>query len=168
MASGKRPQPGKNPTIRTQRRKTIAKALVEQVPTTQIAQAIGISRQMVNHEIRQEETQGFIKSAMQPYLDDIREMIPSALGAVREGLGRARPYEVEQEDGTTKVVAIPNDQVDRLRASKLLMNWLELAEGKKDDGALKHNAQRFSGTMHELLVLYRETVIEETSDSHSY
>lgn len=160
--AAKRPQPGKNKTIRTQRRRVIAKALVEQVPTQKIAECIGISRQMVNHEIRQPETQGFIRAAMEPYKDDIREMIPAALSAVKDGLGPSRPYEIENEDGTKGTVAMPNEMIDRLRASKMLMHWLEFTEGKTAEKS-GDQAPRFSGTMHELLILFRETTIEQSS-----
>jgi hypothetical protein len=136
----KRPQPGKNKTIRTMRRRAIAQALVEQTPTTKIAKAIGISRQMVNVEIRAPETQAFIQNALAPYLDEISGLIKPALVAVKDGLGKKQIT------------------VDRLRSVKTLGYLMELAEGKKSDGQLSNRPQRFAGTMEELLILYRQTI----------
>jgi hypothetical protein len=142
----KRPQPGKNKTIRTQRRKVIAKKLVEQIPPSKIAKQIGISRQMVNVEIRAPETQAFIKGMMHPHLPAISRMIPRALAAVNTCL---KPS---------------NEPINRLRAAKTLGYFMELAEGRKTDGNPADRPQRFDGTMEDLLVLYRKTTIEGSID----
>lgn len=136
----KRPQPGKNATIRTQRRRVIAKKLVEQTPPAKIAKQIGISRQMVNVEIRADETQAFIRGAMAPYLDEIRELIPPALAVVRSVL-----------TGQFYCAA------DKLRAVKTTGYLMELAEGRTTDGDRSDRPARFDGTMHDLLALYHQT-----------
>jgi hypothetical protein len=141
----KRPQPGKNKTVRTQRRRVIAKKLVQGIPPKKIGEQIGLSRQMVNVEIRAAETQAFIKGAMAPYLDEIAGLIPPALKVVKTAL--SGPKQKMQ---------------DRLRGVKTLGYLMELAEGRKTDGDVADRPTRFAGTMEELLILYRETTVESS------
>lgn len=143
--TSKRPQPGKNKTIRTQRRRFIAKQLVRQVPPAKIGKALGISRQMVNVELRAPETQAFIRGAMAPHLDEIKDLIPAALQVVGTALKGRR-----------------QEMANRLRAVKTLGYLMELGEGRKSDGNDADRPVRFAGTMEELLILYRQTTLESS------
>lgn len=168
----RRPQPGKNKTIRTERRREIAKALVQQVPTSEIARQQGISRQMVNIEINADETRQFIRHALAPHLDEIRELVSPALQAVKDTLGPTRVHPVPEEDeeglptGEVKLVTVPNDPKDRLRAVKTLGYLMELAEGRRrHDDDDRREPRRFSGTYEDLLILHH-TTIHETHHHH--
>lgn len=143
MSATKRPQPGKNPTIRTQRRRIIAEKIVKQVGPAAIAKQIGISRQMVNVEIRAPETQGFIRGALAPYLDEIGGLMPAVLLTLEQGLAPDQPMP------------------DRLRAVRTTGYVMELADGRKSDGDVADRPERFAGTLEELLVLYRRTTTAE-------
>lgn len=135
----KRPQPGKNKTIRTQRRKAIAAKLIAQTPVQVIAKDVRLTRQMVNHEIRQSETQELIKGMMAQHVPAMSRLIPRALSAIN------------------KTLKPGNQPIDRLRAAKTLGYYMELAEGRKTDDPSTNRPPRFAGTMEELLVLFHRT-----------
>ncbi len=135
----KRPQPCKNAVVRKQTRRAIAKKLVQRKAPTAIAKELGISRQMVNNHIREPETQAFIRDAMAPYLDELKELIPGALAAVRAAL------DPEQET------------VDRLRGVKALTDLMHLAEGRDTDGNAT-DRPRWQGQYEDLLILHHRTI----------
>jgi len=137
----KRPQPCKNPTVRKQTRRAIAKKLVQRKGPKQIGKELGMSRQNVNFHIRAPETQAFIRAALDPYLDEIAGLVRPALKVVRIAL-------------TGKRVAT----ADKLRAVKTLGYLMELAEGRKTDGDASDLPPRWHGTLEQLLILHHTTI----------
>ncbi len=131
----------RHPEARKARRSVIAKAVVAQTPTRQIAANLGISRQAVYQELAQPETKELIQSWMRPHHESIKRMIPRALATVNKGL---KPS---------------NEMRDRLNAVKTLGVCMEWAEGKKDDS--NGTPLRFDGTLEELLVTFRRITTPE-------
>ena len=143
------------------RRRAIAKAVVvEQKTPAMIGRELGISRQMVNVELRADETRQFIRSAMAPYLDDLRDLIPQAIAAVKDTL--KSPFDAiadAAEKGTPQeALKCLNTPVDRIRAVRALGWMMQWAEGKASEGDHKPVADRFSGTLEDLLITHRETI----------
>src|SRR5215831_15527881 len=84
----KRPTP-KAPArgeIRNRRREEIAASAIQGKPVTQIAREVGVSREWASKELHNPETQGLIRSWMEPHRAAIRRMIPKALAVIDESL----------------------------------------------------------------------------------
>ena len=135
------PKQGKNQTIRTERRRQIAKAVIAQKPVKEIAREVGLTRQMVNLELKADETKQFIRHALAPHLEEIKDLVAPALEAIRDGLDESQ------------------EMRDRLRAVKTLGYVMELAEGRRREDELEP-PRRFSGTYEDLLILHHTTIHE--------
>jgi transposase len=134
----------KNQVAKRARRVAIVKGLVEQHRPAEIAQAIGVSRKTVYEELKAPETQELIRKWLEPYQDDVRALIPGTILAVAAALHPKTAIEY------------------RLRAVKTLGVVMGWAQGKTDgdgDGAVD---RKFSGTMEELLVVYRTLTAGES------
>lgn len=123
--------------VRECRRQQIAAGVVHGKPVKQIADELGISREHCSRELNRPETQELIRCWMEPHHAAIRRMIPRALAAVNKGL---KPSQ---------------DIRDRLAAVKTLGAVMQWAEGKRGEDDGDNATRKFSGTLEDLLTLYR-------------
>lgn len=152
----KAPTP-KNKTAKAARRVAIVKGLLDQKTPRAIAKGIGISRKTVYEELKAPETQQLIQRWLEPYHNDIEAMIPMAITAVRDSIGPTRRVKVGDE-----VMDRENETIDRLRAAKTLGMIMGWAQGKTSPVDDETPLRKFSGTMEELLVVYRTLTAGES------
>src|SRR5579872_1530745 len=146
----------KNKISKGARRVAIVKGLVGQKRPAEIARAIGVSRKTVYEELRAPETQQLIREWMRDYHAEVRALIPKAIATVAEGLAPSRKFHG---------VEVPADMAVRIRAVRALGIVMGWAQGKVDENGETPAVRKFTGTMEELLLVYRELANSEAESS---
>jgi hypothetical protein len=79
-------KPASNPAARQARLAKIVQGRIQQKPTPVIAAEIGISRQMVNRELRDPDNQPLIQSLFQPHHERLRKCVERQIANVERAL----------------------------------------------------------------------------------
>jgi hypothetical protein len=138
----------------TARRKAIASAkVIEGRTLTAVAAELGVTRETASKDFNAPETKDYIRELLGKHDTEIDALVTKSVAALDAGLGANvvwQGMECADRDGVKLA-----DHKTRLRAVAETWRLAALRGGKNDDGNGSSIARNFSGTMEELLVLYR-------------
>jgi hypothetical protein len=118
-----------------------------------VAAELGIARETASKDFNAPETRDYIRELLGKHDAAIEALVNKSLIALDAGLGATafwQGLEIRDDDGNP----VP-DHKTRLRAVAETWRLAGLRAGRNDDGSNAGIARNFSGTMEELLVLYR-------------
>jgi hypothetical protein len=151
----------KKPALTARRKKIAAEKVIKGRSLTDVAAELGVTRETASHDYNAPETQGYIRELLAKHDAEIEALTAKALLALDAGLGAVALWqgmECQNDDGDP----LP-DHRTRLRAVAETWRLAALRGGKHDDGNGSSIARNFSGTMEELLILYRRVTASEAA-----